>query len=157
MYKYQAGLAAPVELKPLNGEHHIYAPVNFKISGKQGTLNVWNLTRVKLRCWHINPFLPSLVTAVLVCWPEAAARQPQKTDHLNAKGYNLEHNVFKFRKQKKNWTVVSVMLILNLLSSCFLIDHVTLFKHLFWSHMDIKHCFEPFSYLYLVYFLKNLH
>ena len=33
----------------------------------------------------LNPFLPSLATAVLAGWPEAAARQLQKTDSLNPK------------------------------------------------------------------------
>ena len=37
----------------------------------------------------INPFLPSLATAVLACWIETAAGQLQKTDCLNPRGYNL--------------------------------------------------------------------
>ena len=91
---------------------------------------------------NINPFLPSLVTAVLACWPEGAARQLQKADCLNQKGYNLswrEHNVFKLREQVKNWIVISIMLILSLLGGYFPVDHVTLFKRLFWSHRDTKH------------------
>ena len=50
----------------------------------------------------LNPFLPNLATAVLVCWPEAASMQHQKPDSLNPKGVNLScraHNVFKFWKQ----------------------------------------------------------
>ena len=57
----------------------------------------------------VNPFLPSLATTVLACWPEAATRQLQKTDCLNPKCCNLPcraQNVFKFRKQMKNWMVI---------------------------------------------------
>ena len=32
--------AEPVELNLPTGEHRRFAPINFKISGKQGTLNV---------------------------------------------------------------------------------------------------------------------
>ena len=38
---------------------------------------------------QLNPFLPSLATAVLACWPEAVVRQLQKTDCFNPKGYLL--------------------------------------------------------------------
>ena len=31
----------PVELKPLNGEHHRFALINVQISGKQGTMTEW--------------------------------------------------------------------------------------------------------------------
>ena len=85
----------------------------------------------------VNPFLPGLATAVLVCWLEAAARQLQKTDCLNP---CRARNVFKFRKQVKNWKVISTMLILSLLlGGYFLVDHVILFEHLFWNHMDTRH------------------
>ena len=71
---------------------------------------------------YVNPFLPSLATAMLACWPEAAARQLQKTDCLNLNGYYLPcgaHNVFKFRKQMKKLMVISTMRNLSLLSGYF--------------------------------------
>ena len=37
----------------------------------------------------LGPFLPGLAAIVLACWPETAARQQQKTDRLNPKGYDL--------------------------------------------------------------------
>ena len=85
----------------------------------------------------VNPFLPGLATALFVCWLEAAMRQLQKTDCLNP---CRARNVFKFRKQVKNWKVISTMLILSLLLGGYIsIDHVILFEHLFWSHMDTRH------------------
>ena len=52
----------------------------------------------------------------------------------------VEHTVFPYLwKQMKNWVVISIMLIFNFLGGYFLIDHVTLFKRLFWSHVDMKH------------------
>ena len=96
--------------------------------------------------FQLNIFLPCLATAMLACWSEAAARQLQKTYSLNTKGYNLSctffffgrAHVFKFRKQMKNWIVISITMILSLLGGYFLTDLVTLLKRLFWNHMDTK-------------------
>ena len=94
------------------------------------------------RASTFNLSLPNLATAVLACWPEFEERQLQEIDCSNPKTYDLSciaHNVFKFRKHVKNWMEISTMLILSLLGGYFSIDHVSLFEHLFQTHMDVRH------------------
>ena len=110
---------------------------------------------------NLNPFLPSLATAVLARWSESAARQVQKTDCLNLVGYKLpcrERNVFKFRKQMKIWVLISVIANFEFVGwiffnwSCDLIQTPFLEPY---GHETL--CFEPFSCLYSVYLLKSRH
>ena len=50
------------------------------------------------------------------------------------------HTMFSnFGNKFKNWIVISITLILSILGGYFSIDHVTLFKSLFWSNTDTKH------------------
>ena len=116
-------------------------------TGRKRSRRVWNWPDLLAFSTKdtVNPFLPSLATAVLACWPEAAVKQLQNTDCLNPKGCNLPrraHNVFRFGRRVNNWMVISVMLILSLLGGFFLIffiKHVTLFEHLYRSHVDMIH------------------
>ena len=95
-----------------------------------------------LSCIQLNPFLPSLATAVLACWLKAATRQLQKIDSLNLKGYNLScraYNVFKFGKQMKNWMAIFQVCRFWVLGGWLSINHVTLFEHFFLGRMDTRH------------------
>ena len=99
---------------------------------------------VRVKYWNwwywicaFNPFLPCVATAVLVCLPEAAVRQLQKTDSFIPKGYNSScgaHIVCKFRKQIEKLDSDFDYANFEFAGGYFSIDHVTLFKCLFWSH-----------------------
>ena len=59
------GSAEPVELKPSNCQRRNFAPINFKVSGKQRTRN-----KLRFRRWHSNHItsLSSKMFAFMSAW-----------------------------------------------------------------------------------------